>query len=328
MNDLVDAPLISKELYEKISRKIFSYSLCMDYQQLMHNMIKNEPSIRNEATHFSMVGIILGNLLTKGPLPYITEHNFMNTLHVGVLKYLCKYSIPRERLGPDSILKMEACLRFLLVRSLLYSKGKFRAHDVEAAVSIYFEDDLDKMKNIVNDQSYTDHVNEYKNSNRRARSYFKTRLTEPAPEMEEDPESGALNLYEHVAPNGSTCSVKESLHILYECIQERATLLLNSLNPNIPGIADKQAIEGPSTGQLCLTSNTERQDSPEDENENTVDVLKATSNETEYSSGEIKVLEYVTQRLGGRTQDELISLATSLYRIMKFSQPFLNMHNY
>ncbi len=121
---------------------------------------------------------------------------------------------------------------------------------------------------------------------------------------------------------------QESLHILYECIQERATLLLNSLNPNIPEIADKQTIEGPSTGQLCLTSNTGCQDSPEDENENTVDVLKATSNETEYSSGEIKVLEYVTQRLGGRTQDELISLAASLYRIMKFSQPFLNMHNY
>ena len=115
---------------------------------------------------------------------------------------------------------------------------------------------------------------------------------------------------------------------MYDCIQERASLLLDTLNPNAPEIADQQSIEGPSTNQMYLTSNTERQKSSDDESENIVDVAQATSTNTEYSPGEVKVLEYVGQRLGARTQNELIILATNLYRIMKFSQPFLNMHNF
>ncbi len=118
------------------------------------------------------------------------------------------------------------------------------------------------------------------------------------------------------------------MQVLYDCIQERASHLLDTLNPNAPEISDQQSIEGPSTNQMYLTSDTEHQKSLDDANENIVEVAQATSTNTEYSPGEVKVLEYVNQRMGARTQNELILLATNLYRIMKFSQPFLNMHNF
>jgi hypothetical protein len=319
-----NTPLISKDLYERIMSRIFSYGLCMNYDLLVHTVVELYPRIKDKAEDFSMLACVIGNLLTKGPLPNITNYKYIHTLHDGVLTYLKKNPMPRDKLTPSSILKMEAGLRFLLVRSLLYSRGMFRNKDIESAVILWFTDNPEQIQNIVKDQPDLDLVKEYKEANLIATKYFTDRLAEPNANGEEDPGSGALKVFEYVGAEGSTCSVKEALQILYESLQDQASHLLDSFqyDQSSEETTDQPSVERP--GSLYLTSsNTNASSQSREQSPRLSD-----SSPGKADGGEKAVFEYVEANLGERTEDQLIDLAEHLHDVMMQSQFFLNMHNF
>jgi len=314
-----DTPLISKELHVKIMSRIFSYGLTMNYELLIHTVLDLEPNMKDHAEEGSMLAMVLSLLLKTGPLPNITNYKYIHTLHNSVLEYL-KLHPMSEKLTPSSILKMEAGLRFLLVRALLYSRGKFRKTDIEAAVTLWFTDDVNQFNKIINHQANEDLLREYKEANSRARSHFASRLAEPVAKDEEDPGEGALRLYDYVCEGGTTCSVKEALSILYDDLQAQGPSILDSLNPSSLQASPDQleAVEG---GSLYLTSGTSHQ---EKENLAPSDL----SGDSGLVESEKIVLEYVYQRLGNRTEAELCDLVTHLHDVRIQSDFFLNLQNF
>jgi len=315
-----DTPLMAKELYVKIMSKIFSYGLTMNHDQLIHTVLALDPDMKDHAEDGSMLACVLSLLLNTGPLPNITNYKYIHTLHNSVLEYLKSHPMSTEKLTASSILKMEAGLRFLLVRSLLYCRGKFRNTDIEAAVKLWFTDDIDQFKSIIKHQANEDLMREYLEANSRARSHFASRLEEPVSKDEEDPGEGALRLYEYVCEGGTTCSVKEALSILYDDLQAQGSTILDSLNPS-SSCDSQDKLEPLEGGSLYLTSGISHQ-----EKENLAP--PRLSGGSSSVDSEKVVLEYVYQRLGNRTQTELINLATHIHDIKMQSDFFLNIENF
>jgi len=320
-----DTPLISKELYVRIMSKIFSYGMTMNHELLIHTVLDLDPNMKDYAEDSSMLACVLSVLLNTGPLPNITNYKYIHTLHNSVLEYLKAHPMSTEKLTASSILKMEACLRFLLVRSLLYSRGKFRNTDIEAAVTLWFTDNIEQLKLILKDQANEDLVREYKEANNRARVHFASRLAEPVSKDEEDPGEGALKLYEYVCKGGTTCSVKEALAILYEDLQAQGPLILDSLDlSQSHGLEEHQALEGGEGGCLYLTSGTSQQ-----QKDNIAPTrLSEPSLESTVLDSEKAVLDYVHKRLGDRSEMELVKLATHIYDVKMQSDFFLNIENF
>jgi len=231
MEEETYVPLLSQEIYGSVMSRVLAYAMCENMKELVYTIVQLEPDLKSNNNNSAVLAQFLALLIEKGPLPEITNHMFMNTLYTGVVQYLKRHHDIREKMHLESILKLESGLRFLLVRSLLYSNGKFRRTDVEAASYRYFTDNIDQIKAILcikNDEvgeAIDKVLDSYKIANQRARAYFKSRIKNPEETDMEDPGLGALTVYEF--EGNATCSIKNALKTLLQHIQSTFSTVLD-----------------------------------------------------------------------------------------------------
>jgi hypothetical protein len=362
MDDDPYVPLLSQDIYDSVMRRVLAYAMCNNMKQLVYTLVQLEPDLKSTNNNSAVLAQFLALLIDKGPLPEITNHMFMNTLYTGVVQYLKRHSDIRDKMHLESILKLESGLRFLLVRSLLYSNGKFRRTDVEAASYRYFTDNIDQIKAILcikgnEEGEIVDKVLEsYKIANQRARSYFKNRIRNPEQTDMEDPGLGALTVYE--LEGNATCSIKNALKTLLQHIQstfstvlddfffeaqsdealeyeESAVIGVTPIHDNVAtDFMDIESAQSPASSQYYDAESQPMDQLSLDhagiisEDSSAPDKKGYESTTGPYNHKELNALQFCCENMGSKSEPDLIQFVKKFHDINTQSRFFLNMHNF
>eukprot|EP00088_Acartia_fossae_P050009 TRINITY_DN5565_c0_g1_i1.p1 TRINITY_DN5565_c0_g1~~TRINITY_DN5565_c0_g1_i1.p1 ORF type:complete len:316 (-),score=78.28 TRINITY_DN5565_c0_g1_i1:472-1419(-) len=297
-------PIISKEYYQRTLRRIFSYAIKKDMRVVIHTILHLEPDLKTSMTDSECLACLLGFLLRDGPLPDITKHKYMYTLYTAVFNYLRNHKLTNI-LEAKSLVKMEAGLRFLLVRSLIYSQGNIRQVDMEAAVKKYFSDDDNHVNSIIGSKADAYLIQDYKRANYRARDYFAARI-QGIHIKTEDHTKNILDVYEQVGQGGSPCSIKEALTTILAEIRRSADDTLLIFDESSDTTASIEA------ASVYLSAPSQSPD----------------MSRQEVGGSDRRANEYVRHQLGDRSEHRLVDSVHLLHDLSTQSQFFLNLQHF